>query len=65
MRIAVDEEKCISAGQCAMTAPHVFDQRDEDGVVVVLDASPAGPEQAATRAAAAGCPVAAITLTGG
>ncbi|WP_433789250.1 ferredoxin [Actinoplanes sp. CA-252034] len=64
MQIAVDEEKCIGAGQCVMAAPHVFDQRDEDGVVVVLDSSPDEGGQTAARAAAAGCPVAAITVTG-
>jgi ferredoxin len=64
VQIAVDEDKCIGAGQCALTAPHVFDQRDDDGVVVVLDEFPAEGEQPAARAAAAGCPVAAITVTG-
>jgi ferredoxin len=64
VQIAVDEDKCIGAGQCALTAPHVFDQRDDDGVVVVLDEFPAEVEQPAARAAAAGCPVAAITVTG-
>lgn len=63
MQIAADENKCIGAGQCVLTAPHVFDQRDDDGVVVVLDESPAEPEWPAARAAAAGCPVAAIALT--
>ncbi|BEL03457.1 hypothetical protein Q0Z83_016480 [Actinoplanes sichuanensis] len=64
MRIAVDEGKCIGAGQCVLTAPHVFDQRDDDAVAVVLDASPAESEQPAARAAAAGCPVAAIAVSG-
>jgi ferredoxin len=64
VQIAVDEDKCIGAGQCALTAPHVFDQRDDDGVVLVLDEFPAEPDHAVARAAAAGCPVAAITVIG-
>ncbi|MEV4275069.1 ferredoxin [Actinoplanes xinjiangensis] len=64
MQIAADDDKCIGAGQCVLTAPHVFDQRD-DGVVVVLDEFPAEPDRVAARAAAAGCPVAAITVTAG
>jgi ferredoxin len=62
MRVELDEPKCVAAGQCAMVAPDVFDQRDEDGVAVVLDADP-GPEQHdAVREAAAVCPAAAIRL---
>lgn len=60
MKISVDEDKCIGAGQCALTAPHVFDQREEDGVVILLDADPPAAEQPAVRTAAAGCPVSAI-----
>nr|WP_203836211.1 ferredoxin [Actinoplanes humidus] len=62
MRIELDEPKCVAAGQCVVVAPDVFDQRDEDGVAIVLDAEP-GPEQEdAAREAAAVCPAAAIKL---
>jgi ferredoxin len=62
MRIEFDEPKCVAAGQCVMAAPDVFDQRDEDGVAVVLDETP-GPElHEAVREAAAVCPAAAIRL---
>jgi len=62
MTIRVDEEKCCGAGQCVLTAPEVFDQREEDGVVVVLDAHPmAMADRAAAREAAAVCPTGAIT----
>jgi len=63
-RIELDEPKCIAAGQCVMTAPDVFDQRDEDGIVVVLDAEPPAALHDAVREAAAICPAAAISLTG-
>ncbi|HWS33143.1 MAG TPA: ferredoxin [Actinoplanes sp.] len=62
MKISVDEDKCIGAGQCAFSAPHVFDQRDEDGVVILLTDDPPVPEQPAARSAAAGCPAAAIAI---
>ena len=42
MKITVDEDKCCAAGSCVLAAPDVFDQRDEDGIVVLLDAEPAG-----------------------
>ena len=62
MKISVDRDRCIGAGQCAMTAPEVFDQREEDGVVVLLAVSPPEAEQAGARNAAVGCPATAITI---
>ncbi len=62
MKITVDEEKCCGAGQCVLIAPEVFDQREEDGIVVLLDAEPAAERHAAVREAAAVCPAAAILL---
>ncbi|QUH03608.1 ferredoxin [Saccharopolyspora erythraea] len=63
MKITVDEEKCCGAGSCVLAAPEVFDQRDEDGVVVLLDAEPAEGLHAAVREAADVCPAAAIALS--
>lgn len=62
MKITVDEPKCCGAGQCVLVAPEVFDQRDEDGIVVLLDAEPPGAEQANAREAALVCPAAAIVI---
>jgi ferredoxin len=62
MRITIDESRCIAAGQCVLNAPELFDQRDEDGIVVLLDASPPGAEQPAARLAAQLCPAQVISL---
>jgi ferredoxin len=62
MRIEFDEPKCVAAGQCAMVAPDVFDQREDDGVAVVLDETPGEDQHEAVREAAAVCPAAAIRL---
>ncbi|ULR52081.1 ferredoxin [Streptomyces deccanensis] len=64
MKVHVDETKCCGAGLCVLIAPEVFDQRDEDGIVVLLDQTPAAPHHPAVREAAAVCPTAAITLDG-
>ncbi|MGW2331999.1 ferredoxin [Streptomyces sp. NPDC001700] len=64
MKITVDEAKCCAAGQCVLIAPEVFDQRDEDGIVVLLDAEPAEEHHAAVREAAGVCPTLAIDLSG-
>ena len=63
VKVIVDEDKCCGAGSCVLAAPEVFDQRDEDGIVVLLDAEPAEDQHAAVRDAAAVCPAAAIALS--
>lgn len=65
MKVTVDQDKCCGAGSCVLAAPDVFDQRDEDGIVVLLDPEPAEDQHAAVRDAAAVCPAAAIALSDG
>lgn len=60
--MTVDEDKCVSSGQCVLNAGDVFDQRDDDGVVVLLDDSPADDQAANVRNAAAVCPALAIAI---
>ncbi|MEU6714571.1 ferredoxin [Nonomuraea purpurea] len=60
MKVTVDEAKCCGAGQCVLLAPEVFDQREDDGIVVLLEAEPAEGLHAAVREAAAVCPAGAI-----
>jgi ferredoxin len=62
MKVTIYEDKCVGAGQCAALAPEVFDQRDDDGVVIVLDENPAQDLHDDTRRAAAACPALAIVL---
>ncbi|MEV6588226.1 ferredoxin [Streptomyces acidicola] len=62
MKVSVDEAKCCGAGQCVLLAPEVFDQRDDDGIVVLLTPEPAPDQQSDVREAAAVCPASAITL---
>jgi ferredoxin len=40
MRVIVQTQKCIASGTCTLTCPQVFEQRDEDGVVHVVDEHP-------------------------
>ncbi|MEV6126898.1 ferredoxin [Streptomyces violaceusniger] len=60
MKVTVDEDKCCAAGTCVLIAPEVFDQREDDGVVILLDAAPAGSLHAAVRECDAVCPAGAI-----
>ncbi|MFD4371260.1 ferredoxin [Streptomyces sp. NPDC058486] len=61
-RLSVDRERCIGAGMCAMTAPDVFDQDPDDGLVLLLSPEPAPAHRAAAHMAAGVCPSGAITL---
>ncbi|MBZ4320810.1 ferredoxin [Streptomyces huiliensis] len=63
MDIRVDRTRCLGAGMCALTAPQVFDQDEDDGLVLLLDAHPPQDRHTAVRTAAGICPASAITLT--
>ncbi|GAA3507694.1 ferredoxin [Streptosporangium album] len=63
MKVIVDEVKCCGAGQCVLIAPEVFDQREDDGIVILLDAEPPEQLHAVVREAATVCPAAAIELS--
>lgn len=63
MKVTADQNICASSGQCAGLAPRVFDQRDEDGVVVVLDEDPPDELADAVRQAARACPSGAIKIS--
>jgi ferredoxin len=62
VRVSVDQEKCVGSGQCVLAAPEVFDQRDEDGIVLLLNEHPAPDQEAGVRDAAALCPAWAIMV---
>jgi ferredoxin len=62
MRVTVDRERCIGSGRCALRVPRVFDQSDEDGLVVLLQPAPPAELHDAVRQAAASCPSGAIRV---
>ncbi|MET9295007.1 ferredoxin [Streptomyces sp. NPDC003077] len=62
MRIEIDQDLCCSAGACVLEAPDVFDQDDEDGTVVLLDATPDEGQRDAVEQARVRCPVRAIAV---
>ncbi|KXW65566.1 hypothetical protein MPHL43072_17555 [Mycolicibacterium phlei DSM 43072] len=45
-----------------LNAADIFDQRDDDGVVVLLNDSPGEEHAEAVRKAAAACPASAIRI---
>ncbi|MFI6683826.1 ferredoxin [Streptomyces sp. NPDC050485] len=61
MRISIDQDVCIGAGQCVLTSPGVFTQ-DDDGFSELLPGRADGGGDPLVREAARACPVQAITL---
>ncbi|WP_261554912.1 ferredoxin [Frankia tisae] len=65
MRVIVDHDLCVGAGQCVRAAPEVFEQSDLDGKSQVLQPVPDWKYQAAVREAAVRmCPARAISVVG-
>ncbi|GAB2809216.1 ferredoxin [Streptomyces chlorus] len=62
MRISVDTDRCVGAGQCVLSAPDVFDQ-DDMGIVLVLAEPADEPAREAARQAGVICPSQAITVS--
>jgi len=63
VKITVDQGKCCGAGTCVLLAPDVFDQRDEDGIVVLLDSQPPAGLHPLVHEAASVCPASAIAVS--
>ena len=63
MKVTVDQDKCVSSGMCVMNAAEVFDQRDDDGVVVLLAEDVPEAEEDRAREAVKTCPASVLHLT--
>lgn len=62
MRVAVDRTKCLGSGNCVSWAPTVFDQSDDDFLVVLLDENPPAEQWTAVQQSARMCPAQAIAV---
>jgi ferredoxin len=62
LKVILQQDKCVASGQCVTAASRVFDQRDDDGIAVLLDENPGPEQEAEVRQAAAVCPVLAIPI---
>lgn len=61
MRVELDEDRCVGAGQCVLHAAEVFDQSDE-AIGLVLVSEPSEELWDKVRGAADRCPGRAINL---
>ena len=62
MRITIERARCIAAGQCVLKSPEVFDQSEDDGIVILLNANPSAELADSVRTAARLCPAEAIKV---
>ncbi len=62
LRIEIDELRCCASGQCHLAAPTVFDQREEDGAVLLIDPTPNDSLRDAVLEAAQLCPCRVIQV---
>ncbi|MFD4506935.1 ferredoxin [Streptomyces sp. NPDC058457] len=62
MRLSVDEERCVGAGQCVWALPEVFAQSERTGTVVLLRELPARETGDRVRAVVRACPSGALRL---
>ncbi|WP_460401410.1 ferredoxin [Actinophytocola sediminis] len=62
MKIVADTTRCVGAGQCVLTEPDLFDQREDDGTVIVLRETPEGELVEKAREAVHLCPGQALSL---
>jgi ferredoxin len=62
MKVIADLDVCIGAGVCVLTAPDVFDQGADDGLVRVLVEEVSADEERLVREAVDLCPSAALSI---
>ena len=62
IKVRIDQEKCIGAGHCVRAAADVFDQREDDGIVVLLLAETPDARATDLQKAERLCPAQAIRI---
>ena len=61
MRIILEEAKCDGLGMCEAEAPDLFEVQD-DGTLVILDATPGEDRRSEVEAACDACPTLALSI---
>ena len=62
MRVIRNATTCALHGECVLAAPEVFEIRDDDEVVSVLDPEPAEELRERIETAALACPTSSIRI---
>jgi ferredoxin len=62
MRVTRNATTCALHGECVMAAPDVFEIRDDDEVVTVLNPEPGEELRGSVENAALACPTSSIRI---
>jgi ferredoxin len=62
MLLQVDQARCCGSGMCALRAPAIFDQSDEDGTVILLQPQVRENDENLAQECAQNCPSGAISI---
>lgn len=65
LRVVVNRGACVGAGQCTRVAPDVFDQDEDDGLVILKIEHPGREFAEQVANAASLCPARAIRVLDG
>jgi len=61
-KIVADRTRCVGGGNCVMSAPQLFAQGEEDGLVQVIKERPGPEDLAAAELAVISCPAQALGI---
>nr|AXL06044.1 ferredoxin [uncultured bacterium] len=62
MKLYADRNVCIGSGLCVLRLPELFDQSEDDGIVVLLSAEPDPDQEATVLNAVNACPTRALRV---
>jgi ferredoxin len=62
MTVIINQDTCVGVGQCVLSAPEVYTQRDKETTVMLLQQRPPAHLGDTIRQAARRCPGLAIQL---
>lgn len=61
-KIVADRSRCVGGGNCVMSAPQLFTQAEDDGLVQVIRSILSEEDMAAAEFAVNSCPAQALTI---
>jgi ferredoxin len=61
-KVVVDRAKCVGSGNCVLSAPQLFTQDEDDGLVRLIAPAPGREDMEAAELAVHSCPAQALRI---